>query len=191
MNAAVLKGTAPVSEYRELDILGWPEIDPATVVFSLGMAAKDAGFDISQHAIDKAMAIQTCLTSDMPYTDPYVFEKVVEALNGRSPMFGIFPTLPQAHETAYALKAMQELRPDAEFGVGVKRYAREILRHYGVADFPESFGKAKLSKEECVNEQVEGACETLRSEIRAGQTEMAKVQQAKLADIAAYVKEKS
>lgn len=191
MNAEILKGTAPAKAYLELDIHEWPDVDPATVIYELGTAAKDAGFDISQHALDKAMAIQTCLTSDMPYTDPYVFEKVVESLNGRSPAFGVFPTLPQAHEVALALKSMQDLRPDAEFGVGVKRYAREILRHYGVADYPESFGKAKLNQEECVNEQVEGACITLRTEIRAGQSAMAKVQLAKLEDIANYVKERS
>lgn len=191
MNSAVLTGTAPVGEYRELDIPGWPDVDPATVIYELGMAGKEAGFDVSQHALDRAMAIQTCLTSDMPYTDPYVFEKTVEALNGREPMFNVFPTVPPAYEVAYALKAMQDLRPDVEFGVGVKRYAREILRHYGVADYPESFGKAKLGKDECVNEQVEKACELLRAEIREGKTETAKVQRAKLADIAAYVKAKS
>jgi len=165
-----------------LDVHGWPDIDPLTVLDAFNDWAVEDGIEVRQETLDKVLAVQTVLVNDLPFIDAYAFEKTVEGLNGRSPMFGYWPTAPMPAEIALAVEVMHRLRPDEEFGINVKRYIREMLGYHGVGAWPEN-----------LEFLVETACrgfEATCHEIHEGKTEMAKVQLEKLKDIKDYVKER-
>ena len=169
--------------YRELDIPSWPNIDPLTVLYEMNEWAVEDGIEVRQETFDKALAVQTVLLTDAPYIDAYAFEKTVEAFNSRSPMFGYWPIMPMPAEVALTIEVMKRLKPDEEFGISVTRYIRELLKYHGVATWPKSL--AFLAEDGC-----RGFDSAICAEIKNGKTEMAKVQNSKLRDIADYVKER-
>ena len=182
MRKILVYGTSPLA-YRDLDIPGWPDIDPLTVLAAFDDWARDEGVEVRQETLDKALAVQTVLMTELPFVDAYAFEKTVEAFNGRSPMFGYWPTAPMPAELALTVEAMRQLRPQEEFGINVKRYIREILGYHGVGTWP-------ASMEFLVEEHCRGFDPDVCHEISEGKTELAKVQRGKLDDIADYVKER-
>jgi len=169
--------------YRDLDVHGWPEIDTLTVIDAMHEWASDYGVEVRQETLDKVLAVQTVLVSDLPFLDAYAFEKTVEGLNGRSPMFGYWPTAPMPAEIALAVEVMHKMRPDEEFGISVKRYIREMLGYHGVGTWPDNL--VFLAEDAC-----RGFDQTVCHEIHEGKSELAKVQREKLKDIKDYVKER-
>lgn len=138
LEAELLRVDASPLKYKELAIPGWPDVDPVTVVMALNDAADAHGIELKQAVVDKAHAVQTALLNPVAYADPFFFEKTVEALNGLSPQFDLFPVILAPARLAVAVQVLKRLRPDEEWGVSVKRYCREILREQGLMSFPPS-----------------------------------------------------
>lgn len=131
------RDTNPLA-YRDLDIPGWPNLDPATVVMALNDLADQTGVPLSQEVVDKVLAVQTLLVNPAAYSDAYLFEKTAEALNGIGPQIGYFPVPLAAAQLALAVRVMHKLRPREEWGVSVRRYCRDVLRLLGIMSFPPS-----------------------------------------------------
>lgn len=174
--ADVLKRDANPLLFKDLDISGWPDIDPATVVMALSDVARSQGVELTQEVMDKAHAVQTALVNPVAYADAYVFEKTVEALNGLSPHFGYFPVELSVARIAFGVAVMCKLRPDEEWGVGVKRYCREILREQGIMSIPASMACVQFDD---VHDR--------REEVVLNDAQK-RIQQERLAEIEDYVK---
>jgi len=175
--------TSPL-RYKDLPITGWPDVDPATVVMELEEQFLRHGLAPVQGVIEKAMAVQTVMLTPLPFDDAHVFTKVAIALGGHEPMFG-YLEVPSVAEMAVAYQVMKKLQPKETLGVEVKRFIRLAMREQGVVAYPDALKAAKLTQEECVGPE----CDDLRQEVADGKTEVAKVQQQKLKDIAEYVAE--
>lgn len=93
----------------------------------------DIETDISDDMIG---AIKTCLVSDLPWADPFVFENVIDGLNG-NPIIPETLSVPPLEEICVAVDMMIALKPDTEFSNDVKKYICSCAMDYGLTWLPE------------------------------------------------------
>lgn len=93
----------------------------------------DVDTDISDDMIE---AIKTCIVSDLPWADPFVFENVVDGLNG-NPVIPETLSVPPLEEICVAVDLMQAIKPDNEFSNDVKKYICSCAMDYGLTWLPE------------------------------------------------------
>lgn len=93
----------------------------------------DADTDISDDMIE---AIKTCIVSDLPWADAFVFENVVDGLNG-NPIIPETLTLPPLEEICVAAVTMQVIKPDMEYSEDVKKYICSCAMTEGLTWLPE------------------------------------------------------
>lgn len=184
MDRVFLELATPALRYEKLPITGWPDLDPATVVLELEEQFLRRGMTPIQGVIEKVMAVQTIMKTHSPFDDAHIFTKVAIALGGHEPMFG-YLEVPSVAEMTLAAQVMKKLRPDEDFGVEVKRFFRAAMREEGVADYAKAMAPLKLTKVECVGPE----CDSIRTEIGEGKSEMAKVQAEKMQEVEDYVAE--
>ncbi|MDP3013302.1 MAG: hypothetical protein Q8M92_03605 [Candidatus Subteraquimicrobiales bacterium] len=89
--------------------------------------------DISDDMIG---AIKTCILSELPWEDPFVFENVVDGINGNE----IIPetlSMPPLEEIASAVFVMNVIKPNNEFSHDVKKYICACAMSCGLVWLPE------------------------------------------------------
>jgi hypothetical protein len=85
---------------------------------------------------DAILAGSTCETSELPWEDDSVFEKVVLVLNHRPVMADIRQTL-STKEIAYAVKVLKEKYPEDTFNDVVTKYIAYTAAEEGFAVMPD------------------------------------------------------
>lgn len=93
----------------------------------------DTNTDISDDTIE---AIKTCIVSDLPWADPFVFENVVDGLNG-NPIIPETLTLPPLEEICVAVTVMNIIKPKIEYSNDVKKYICSCAMTDGLVWLPE------------------------------------------------------
>lgn len=105
----------------------------------------DKNTDISDDMIE---AIKTCIVSDLPWADAFVFENVVDGLNG-NPIIPETLTLPPLEEICVAVIVMQVLKPDVDYSNDVKKYICTCAMSDGLTWLPEILLFAADFMEDC------------------------------------------
>ncbi len=84
---------------------------------------------------DMIGAIKTCITSNLPWADPYVFENVVDGLNG-NPIVPETLSIPPLEEICVAVDLMTDMKPDMPFSDDIKKYICACAMDYGLTWLP-------------------------------------------------------
>ena len=92
--------------------------------------------DIDQVDEDMLQAIKTCIISDLPWADPYVFENIVDGLNG-TPVIPETLTTPPVEDICLAVHIMSIIKPDNEFSSDVAKYICSCAMSEGLVWVPE------------------------------------------------------
>lgn len=86
---------------------------------------------------DMIQAIKTCIVSDLPWADPFVFENVVDGING-NPVMPDTLTIPPLEEISAAVYIMSIIKPDAVYSRDVMKYICSCAISDGLVWLPEN-----------------------------------------------------
>lgn len=98
--------------------------------------------EFGEDNLDTIMAAKYCFTSDMPWEDMRVFEKVVLVLNGRL-VFGEIMQDLDVREIAYAVAVMKRLFPENLFNDEIAKYIAIEATQEGFVVLPPEIGFAQ------------------------------------------------
>ena len=112
-----------IPEWRELD-------EPET----LSIILKNKGVDLPTAEMEAINAIKTLISSDSPWTNPFIFENVVDAFNGNPVLPGIL-TKPPLENIIYTINIMNSIK-DREFSQDIKKYIAAIATNDGFIALP-------------------------------------------------------
>lgn len=120
---------------RLLDILvdysnaygtGWVDCDPDTVAICCG------------HDDEEAIeALRTCIVSDLPWADPFVFENIIDGICG-NPVFPDTLTIPPMEEISAAVHVMGIIKPNSVYSDDIKKYICACAMSAGLVWLPEN-----------------------------------------------------
>lgn len=85
---------------------------------------------------DMLLAIKTCIISDLPWADPYVFENVVDGVNG-NPVIPETLTIPPLEEICAAVYLMGIIKPNNAYSDDVKKYICSCAMSDGLVWLPD------------------------------------------------------
>ena len=105
---------------------GWPEWEPETLIRHV---VAEYG-ELDQLTIEKILALQTALATDVPWNDFDVFENTCLAFTNNIPEWGVVEPL-DLHEMAFGVGVLDAIR-DEEYGDEVKGYIASTLVYNGV-----------------------------------------------------------
>jgi hypothetical protein len=112
-------------------LLSEDPVEPETL-YDLGLAKTSL-------EAQRILALRTIIHTEAVFEDFNVFENVVELLNGIEPNVEMIDgTDPE--QIWYALKAIQELRPEAILSEEVQAYIRFFFKEAGITFLPDMLG---------------------------------------------------
>lgn len=111
----------------------WWDWEPETVWQTL---KKEHGFDPDEDLRNLISALQLCVTTNQPFENWHVFEKVGHAFNQNPVNFGIVQPL-EPQETALTLKILRAIRPKQEFASEICGYLAATAKNAGLVYLPE------------------------------------------------------
>lgn len=85
---------------------------------------------------DMIEAIKTCVVSDLPWADPYVFENIVDGICG-NPVFADTLTTPPLEEICASVHFMRLIKPGAAFSRDVMKYICSCAMSDGLVWLPQ------------------------------------------------------
>jgi len=101
----------------------WLSIEPET----LSIVIQKRGIDMSEVSMDMINAIHSIVSTDTPWSDIFIFENVVDALNGNS----VIPetiTKPSLEDIMVAVSIMQDIKQDNSFSDDIAKYIAAIAQ---------------------------------------------------------------
>jgi hypothetical protein len=110
----------------------WWQWEPETVWQTL---QKEQGIDPSEDLKNLISALQLTVTTNQPFENWHVFEKVGQAFNMNPVNFGILQPL-EADEVALTLKLLRMIRPKQEFDSEICGYLAAVAKNAGLVWLP-------------------------------------------------------
>lgn len=111
----------------------WWDWEPETVWQTL---KKEHGYDPDEDLKNLISALQLCVTTNQPFENWHVFEKVGHAFNQNPVNFGIVQPL-EPQETALTLKILRAIRPKQQFDSEICGYLAATAKNAGIVYLPE------------------------------------------------------
>lgn len=144
------------------DISGYPDdVGCEAVADAIGRSYSDIEVEPDPAVVEKGCALLLCHTSDSPWTDVVVFEKVVDALSGFEPdhtkLEGSTP-----EQLGLAACVMKKIRPEMEFNHNVIGYIRGIMYDSGIVCYPECLS---FAQEEYATDDLLKLCKSVQGEL--------------------------
>lgn len=142
------------------EISGYPdEVGCEAVAEAVGTSFADIGVEVDHVVVEKGCALLLCHTSDAPWTDLVVFEKVVDALSGFEPDHTALEGSSPA-QISLAVRVMKSLRPKVDFNHNVVSYIRGIMRDNGIVCYPDSLS---FAQEEYLTNDLKELCKSVQA----------------------------
>jgi hypothetical protein len=110
----------------------WWDWEPETVWQTL---KKEHGFDPDEDLKNLISALQLCVSTNQPFENWHVFEKVGHAFNQNPVNFGIVQPL-EPQETALTLKLLRAIRPKQDFASEICGYLAAVAKNAGLVYLP-------------------------------------------------------
>lgn len=160
----------------------WWNWEPETVWQTLD---KEHGIGVDGDLRNLISALQLIVTTNQPFENWHIFEKVGHALNMNPVNFGIVQPL-EPQEAALALKLLRAMRPKQEFDSEICGYLAAVAKAAGLVYLPESvFTAGCQSFLDGMGNDMELA-RAMAEGKGAGDTAI-EIQKARLEEISAYV----
>jgi len=137
------------------DVSGYPdEVSCEAVADSVGTSYAAIDVEPEQAVVDKACALLLCHSSDAPWSDLLIFEKVADALSGFEPdhakLEGSSP-----EQISLAVTIMKKIKPKTSFNNDVVHYIRGVMRDNGIVCYPENLA---FAQEEYMTAELKSLC---------------------------------
>lgn len=166
---------------------GWRSWEPETIRQEI---IRLSGIEPSEEAMEKIMALQTFLSTDLFYGEYIPFEKIVLAFNDKH----VDPDMVQGcrpEEIAYAVTVASQLAAPKEFGREVLDYIRACHIEAGQLVYHDILKKAQPEyPDEFRRSVAKAVIEVGDDEAEVNLDDPVSVQRAKLIDCYAYVGER-
>jgi len=141
------------------EISGYPdEVGCEAVAEAIGTSFAEIGAEVDQAVVEKGCALLLCHTSDSPWSDLVVFEKVTDALSGFEPDHATLEGSSPA-QLSLAACVMKSLRPKMEYNNNVISYIRGIMRDNGIVCYPECLS---FAQEEYLTNDLKELCKSVQ-----------------------------
>ena len=101
----------------------WLSVEPET----LSLIIQKKGTEMSEIDMDMINAIRAIITTDTPWSDIFIFENVVDALNG-NPVIPETITKPPLEDIMVAVSIMQDMKQDNSFSDDIAKYIAAIAQ---------------------------------------------------------------
>lgn len=139
------------------EISGYPDdVGCEAVADVIGTSYQAIDVEPDQSVVEKGCALLLCHTSDAPWTDVVVFEKVVDALSGFEPDHTILEGTSPA-QVGLAACVMKKIR-SVKFNDNVVSYIRGIMREDGIVCYPECLA---FAQEEYMTKDLRELCKAV------------------------------
>jgi len=146
------------------EIFGYPDdVGCEAVAEAIGTSFAEIGLEADQAVVEKGCALLLCHTSDSPWSDVVVFEKVVDALSGFEPDHAVLEGSSPA-QLGLAACVMKSLRPKMDFNNNVISYIRGIMQDSGIVCYPECLA---FAQEEYMTEDLKDLCKSVQDKVGA------------------------
>ena len=123
-----------VHKYQE-QATDWPSWEPNVL---LDLISKWLGIEkLHPTTKNKILALQTALSTDIPWEDWDVFENFCLAMVNETPIWGEMQPL-DPEEMAFGIGVLNAIGPDEEFGTDVLGYIAAVLVYNGFLALPNS-----------------------------------------------------
>lgn len=164
----------------------WWDWQPETVWQTL---SKEQGIEVDSDLKNLIMALQLTVTTNQPFENWHVFEKVGHAFNLNPVDFGVVQPL-EPQEAALTLKLLRTMRPKSEFASEICGYLAASGKAAGLVYLPEAVFTAGCQSflEQMGNDSA--LAKALADNADTGGVDYL-IQKARLEEIDAYVKKHS
>lgn len=146
------------------EVHGYPDdVGCESVADAVGEGYAAINVDADDAVVDKACALLLCHTSDAPWTDIIVFEKVVDALSGFEPDHTKLEGS-TAEQMAMATCVMRSLRPKMKFNDKVIHYIRGVMQEEGIVCYPKCLD---FAQEEYMTDDLRKLCKQVSDKVNS------------------------
>jgi hypothetical protein len=136
-------------------VSGYPDdVSCEAVADAVGTAYSAINVEPEQAVVDKACALLLCHTSEAPWSDIVIFEKVADALSGFEPDHSKLEGS-TAEQVSLAVCLMKKINKKTPFNNQVVHYIRGIMRDDGIVCYPECLD---FAQEEYTTEDLKNLC---------------------------------
>lgn len=160
----------------------WWHWEPETVWQTL---SREQGIRVDDDLRNLISALQLTVTTNQPFENWHVFEKVGHAFNFNPVNFGVVQPL-EPQEAALALKLLRAIRPKQEFDSEICGYLAALAKNAGLVYLPQAIFTAGCQSFLNAMGNDQALASAVEKNENAGTVEV-EIQKARLAEIEKYV----
>jgi hypothetical protein len=179
-------GIGPIGIYRLMNehcARKWWDWEPETIWTTL---SQDHGIEATEQIRNVVLSLQVILSTQQPFENWHVFEKIGQAFNMNSVDFGTLEPL-ELTEAALTIKILNAIRPNQEYDMEVHGYIAACARLAGVLVLPSKYFSGASNA--LLRALDKGEHEIVDYTIKGLSPAAQKVHDLKLEEITAYVDE--